>query len=80
MKEDELRDLVARVLGRRRVPESGDFSLRDAGLDSLGMIDLVGAIEQELGVRVTPEDIAPENFTSFSTLTAFVASRKGQRA
>ncbi|MGB7686429.1 MAG: phosphopantetheine-binding protein [Solirubrobacterales bacterium] len=45
-------------------------------IDSLGITELVGFIEAELGVEVDDEDLTPENFRTVNGIAAFV-SRKG---
>lgn len=48
-------------------------SLLDAGIiDSTGVLDLIGFVEQEFGIKVDDEDLVPENLDSIARLTAFV--------
>lgn len=44
-------------------------------LDSLGMMSLVFFIEQELGVRVPPEDVTIENFVSVAAIESYLDRR-----
>lgn len=76
MSEEALRKVLAGVLGRRAVPASGEVVLADAGLDSMGMIELLAAIESTFDVRVDPEDITPENFRTLSSLNAYLTARR----
>lgn len=45
-------------------------------IDSHGLMELVGFIEQRYGVSVADDDLLPENFQSLSHIEAFV-ERKG---
>jgi acyl carrier protein len=59
---------------------SDDDSLLDAGIiDSTGVLDLIGFIEQQFGVTVADEELVPENLDSITRLTAFL-ERKHQAA
>lgn len=40
----------------------------DGLLDSFAILSIVGEIEDEFGVSVTPAEIIPENFNSMSAL------------
>jgi len=72
-----LRAVLAGILGRNAVPAEGDFALRDAGLDSVAMIELLTALESELGVRLGPAEIRPEHFETLGSLESFVATKSG---
>ena len=47
--------------------------LADGMIDSLGMVRLVGFIEDELGVSVPPEDFVVEHFQTLSTISRYLA-------
>ena len=54
-----------------------DLSLLDSGIvDSLGVLDLVGFIEEQFGIEAQDEDLVPENFDSIAALTRFVGERR----
>jgi acyl carrier protein len=54
-----------------------DDSLLDAGIiDSTGVLDLIGFMEQEFGISVADDELVPENLDSIARLTAFVARKK----
>jgi len=44
----------------------------DGILDSLDIVSLVTEIDSELGVRIPPEEIIPENFNSAEALWALI--------
>jgi acyl carrier protein len=53
-----------------------DFDLREAGVvDSLGFLELVTALEDELGIELDFEDLDPEQLTTVGPLVAHVASQ-----
>lgn len=47
--------------------------------DSLGMVTLAVAIEDNFGVRLTPMDIVPANFRTVDSILAMIARRSGAR-
>lgn len=51
-------------------------SLLDARLiDSLGILELVGFLEQAFAIQVADDDLSAENFDSIGTLVRFVGKR-----
>jgi acyl carrier protein len=53
-----------------------DQSLLDAGvIDSTGVLDLIGFLEQEFGIKVADEELVPENLDSIARLSAFVGRK-----
>ena len=68
-------------LARRDKTElSYDESLLDGGLvDSAGIFELVGFVENKFGIQVEDTDIVPEKFESINSLANFVRSKQGRR-
>ncbi|BFO16804.1 hypothetical protein SHKM778_31920 [Streptomyces sp. KM77-8] len=54
-------------------PLTAETDLRDAGLDSLGTVELLGKLEAQYDVRFADEALSPETFTTPGTLWAAVA-------
>lgn len=54
-----------------------DHLLANGILDSLGVLDLVGYLEQEFGIAVSDDDLLPEHFETLRRLTAFVEDKQG---
>jgi acyl carrier protein len=59
---------------------SNDTNLKDYGLDSLGMLDLLMKLEELLGIRIVPENLLtgefdPEEFVVISDLKRFVETK-----
>jgi acyl carrier protein len=66
------------------VPEgqalADEASLLDSGvIDSTGVLELVGFLQDELGVEVADDEMVPENLDSIAKIEAFVL-RKQQAA
>jgi acyl carrier protein len=52
---------------------SDEASLLDQGvIDSTGVLEVVGFLEQEFGVQVADEEMVPDNLDSISRITAYV--------
>ncbi len=48
-------------------------------VDSHGVMELVGFLEERYGISIGDEDLSPENFESVASIEAFVArKRNGQ--
>ena len=54
-----------------------DENLLSKGIvDSHGVMELVGFLEQRYGISVGDEDLTPENFESVSRIEAFVERKR----
>ena len=47
-------------------------------VDSHGVMELVGFLEERYGITVGDEDLSPENFESVASIEAFVERKNGQ--
>ena len=47
-------------------------------IDSHGVMELVGFLEERFKITVGDEDLSPENFESVASIDAFVARKNGQ--
>jgi acyl carrier protein len=60
---------------------SDDDSLLDAGIiDSTGVLDLIGYIEQQFGITVADEELVPENLDTVNRLVQFVERKRAAAA
>jgi acyl carrier protein len=78
--EEKVRDLIADNFrwGGTKSDLTADFPLIDNHvIDSLGMITLVSAIEDEFGIDVDDEDLVPDNFATIGQIAGFVDSKSG---
>lgn len=54
----------------------GTTSLLEAGvIDSTGVLELIGFVEETYGISVPDEDLLPENFDSIDNVLQYVARR-----
>lgn len=54
-----------------------DDSLMEKGIiDSTGILELVGHIEQTYGVKVADAEMVPENLDSVQDIVAFIARKR----
>ena len=74
--EDDLIELIrTEVLDTAEAltPESNLFA---AGLDSMGIMQLLLAIEDRFGVVIDPADLSRDNFSTAGKIAALVAEKK----
>jgi len=66
-------------LARKRQLQDTDALLETGILDSLGVLDLVGYVEQTFSIVVGDEELVPENFQSVDTLASYVQRKTNER-
>lgn len=55
---------------------SDDQSFLKAGiLDSMGILELIAFLEEDLSVSVSPEEMVPENLDSIDNLMVFIGKQ-----
>ena len=68
--------LVGEITARDvNVEVDGSRTLRDLGVSSLRMIELIGSLESTFGFRVGDDDIDEDNFGTLSGLALYVEGR-----
>ena len=77
--EEKIAGIVAQILGRRSITKNVavDDDLRQIGLTSLDMVNLMLAVEAEFELKIPDEDMTVQNFRSVSAIEALVASLNG---
>ena len=67
-------EIAARMLRKRGGNESPTAAqnLRDAGLTSLDMVNLMLSIEAEFDIEIAQEQMTPENFDTIAAIDALV--------
>ena len=67
--------LVQERLARRAItkPVAADDDLRESGISSLDMVNLMLAVELEFNLAIAQSDITPENFHSLSSIKDLIA-------
>lgn len=76
---DELEQFILEITqgsGVTAVAPADDL-LANGIIDSHGLMELVGFIEQRYGISVADDDLLPENFQSLSHIAAFVERKRG---
>lgn len=57
---------------------TNDASLLDQGIiDSTGVLEVIGFLEETFGISVDDRDILPENLDSIERIAGFVSRKKG---
>lgn len=57
---------------------SDTIPLIDSGvIDSLGIMALLGFLEERFAIQISGEDLVPDNFASISSISNFVAQKGG---
>lgn len=72
-------EVVRRMLIERSIDRivTADADLRDVGLTSLDMVDLVLSVECEFDLQIPEAQITPANFRSIATIDALVNALRG---
>jgi acyl carrier protein len=64
-------------LGRNSGAPAPDDDLLAKGLvDSHGVMELVGFLEEHYGISIADEELTPENFQSLARIEEYVASKR----
>jgi acyl carrier protein len=68
--------LVHRILKQQSIdrPVAATDDLREVGLSSLDMVELVLSVESEFNVRIPEGAITPANFRSIASIDALIGS------
>jgi acyl carrier protein len=79
---EQITDAVRRILADREITRAfgAQEDLREVGLTSLDMVNLVLAVEAALAVSVPEAEITPANFRSVATIEALVAGLRHKSA
>lgn len=73
---DRVVDVVCRLLRERSISRAvgSDDDLREVGLSSLDMVNLMLSIEAEFDLEIPEIDISPANFRSISTIRSLITA------
>lgn len=76
----KLAEFISKELLRWDELIDGDENLlADGMVDSLGMLRLVGYIEQVSGIKVPPQDFIIDNFRTLDVLCAYLERKSAER-
>lgn len=67
------------ALARKRNVAVTDDLLDSGIVDSMGILDLVGHLEQTYGVSISDDELMPENFRNVECIAQFVQSKSAGR-
>jgi acyl carrier protein len=58
-----------------------DTSLITTGLvDSTGMLEVIGFLESEFGIRIRDQEMVPDNLETIGRIAAFVGKKRAARS
>jgi acyl carrier protein len=74
--------IQAELVGEERTLEvDASTRLIDGGLiDSMGLMQIIGFIEEQTGVRIPDEEVMPENFQTVGSMEGLIARLLARRA
>jgi acyl carrier protein len=74
--QNAITDVVHRMLKQRSIDRQAlpEEDLRDVGLSSLDMVELVLSVESELDLTIPEAAITPRNFRSIAAIDALVTA------
>jgi len=81
--EHELRAFLAEnfLLGADLQTLGGSASLIDAGIiDSTGVLELVGFLEETYGIRIAEHELLPENLDTIDNILRFIGEKRAEGA
>lgn len=74
--EDVVTDALVTVTGIAEVRTAPDLKIRELGiLDSLGVVSLILALSERLGIAIVPAELEEENLATPRAIAAFVRGK-----
>ena len=73
--QSEIREFVTEnfLFGQQNIPLANDESFLDGGIiDSTGVLELVGFLEERYEIAIDDEDLVPDNLDSIERVAVFV--------
>jgi len=69
-----IKDVIDQLLAKKgRPPAEPDGDLREAGLSSLDMVNVMLAIEDAFEITLSQDEMTPQNFRTATSIEALVA-------
>ena len=77
MEKDNIRKFIYEKfpLAKSKKVQDSSQLLEEGILDSLGVLELVNHLQDEVGIPIEDDELVPENFASIDAIAAFVASK-----
>ena len=72
-----IQEVLSEILGRSISGDERSISLRDLGVDSLGMVELVLGLQKRLEFQISDEDVTVKNFGTVEKLDDYLRQRLG---
>jgi acyl carrier protein len=57
-------------------PQDGDNLFKTGVLDSFALVDFIGVLEQECGIKVPDSDVNPANFETLRAIEHYVETHR----
>ena len=73
---DEIKKFIVQQFPLAKGMSGTDGLLGNGILDSLGILEVVGFLEQRFQITIADDDLVPAHFQSIDTITAFVKQRQ----
>ncbi len=74
--DERILNVLERITGTDQVRHNLDLALFDQGiLDSLGMVELILALSEELGIDISPAEIEREQWATPRRIMAYLEQR-----
>jgi len=71
--------VVQKFPAARKRAINDDLPLLESGIiDSLGVLDVVAFLEQSFTIKISDEELTPDNFASIKCMAAFVEKKRKQ--
>lgn len=61
---------------QNRSLESDESLLSRGVIDSIGLLQMVAFVEEQFKIKMTPDDLVPENFETVNALKALIQSKR----
>jgi acyl carrier protein len=74
--EDDLIELIRTEILDTAEPLTPQSDLFAAGLDSMGIMQLLLAIEDRFGIAIDPADLSRDNFSTAEKISLLVSEKK----
>lgn len=74
--EDKIIHIIKSINESANIPSVTTDLFASGVLDSFGIAQLIGALEEEFSIEIDPEDILPENFSTVNEIVTLLRRYK----
>ena len=68
--------IKAKLIRKDQVLDKNESLIEGGIIDSLGVLEIIGYIENTYDINIGEEDLVPENFDSLAAIQMFISNRK----